>query len=75
MAFINLLPWREEAEKAKQREYFTILTMVAVAAFAFVFLANEISDSAGLCVCNFFEFGYFCQRKFIKITLILDFTW
>lgn len=41
MAFINLLPWREEAEKAQQREYFTILTMVAVAAFAFVFLVSQ----------------------------------
>jgi type IV pilus assembly protein PilN len=42
MAFINLLPWREEAEKAQQREYFTILTMVAVAAFAFVFLVSQV---------------------------------
>ncbi len=41
MAFINLLPWREEAEKAQQREYFTILTMVAVAAFAFVFMVSQ----------------------------------
>ena len=41
MAFINLLPWREEAEKAQQREYFTILTIVAVAAFAFVFLVSQ----------------------------------
>ena len=36
MAFINLLPWREEAEKAKEREFFTILTVVAVGAFAIV---------------------------------------
>ena len=41
MAFINLLPWREEAEKAQQREYFTILTMVAVVAFAFVFIVSQ----------------------------------
>jgi type IV pilus assembly protein PilN len=41
MAFINLLPWREEAEKVQQREYFTILTMVAVAAFAFVFMVSQ----------------------------------
>jgi len=41
MAFINLLPWREEAEKAQQREYFTILTIVAVAAFALVFLISQ----------------------------------
>lgn len=41
MAYINLLPWREEAEKAQQREYFTVLTIVAVAAFAFVFLISQ----------------------------------
>ncbi|MBA6336776.1 PilN domain-containing protein [Colwellia sp. BRX8-7] len=41
MAFINLLPWREEAEKAKQREYFTLLTIVAVIAFAMVFIISQ----------------------------------
>jgi type IV pilus assembly protein PilN len=41
MAFINLLPWREEADKAKQREYFTILTVVAVVAFALVFIISQ----------------------------------
>ncbi|MBA6232674.1 MULTISPECIES: PilN domain-containing protein [unclassified Colwellia] len=41
MAFINLLPWREEAEKAKQREYFTLLTVVAVVAFALVFAVSQ----------------------------------
>ena len=41
MAFINLLPWREEAEKAKEREYFTILTVVAVVAFAIVFFISQ----------------------------------
>ena len=41
MAFINLLPWREEAEKAQQREYFTILTFVAVIAFAMVFIVSQ----------------------------------
>ncbi|MFB0982160.1 MAG: PilN domain-containing protein [Alteromonadaceae bacterium] len=41
MAFINLLPWREEAEKAKERAYFTILTMVAVVAFAFIFIIGQ----------------------------------
>lgn len=41
MAYINLLPWREEAEKAKQREYFTILTAIALAAFAIVFIVNQ----------------------------------
>jgi type IV pilus assembly protein PilN len=41
MAYINLLPWREEAEKAKQREYFTVLTAVALGAFALVFIVNQ----------------------------------
>lgn len=41
MAYINLLPWREEAEKAKQRAYFTILTTVALSAFAVVFVVNQ----------------------------------
>jgi type IV pilus assembly protein PilN len=41
MAFINLLPWREEAEKAKEREYFTMLTVVAVVAFALVFIVSQ----------------------------------
>jgi len=42
MAFINLLPWREEAEKAEEREYFTILTVVAVLAFAIVFFISQL---------------------------------
>jgi len=41
VAHINLLPWREEAEKAKQREYFTLLTAVALGAFAVVFLVGQ----------------------------------
>ncbi|MFT5296817.1 MAG: type IV pilus assembly protein PilN [Colwellia sp.] len=41
MAFINLLPWREEAEKAKEREFFTILTVLAVGAFAIVFMISQ----------------------------------
>lgn len=41
MAYINLLPWREEAEKAKQREYFTVLTAIALTAFAIVFIVNQ----------------------------------
>lgn len=41
MAHINLLPWREEAEKAKQKEYFSILTMAALGAFAVVFLISQ----------------------------------
>ena len=41
MAYINLLPWREEAEKAKQREFFTMLTAVALGAFAIVFAVSQ----------------------------------
>ena len=41
MAFINLLPWREEAEQTKERQYFTILTVVAVVAFAIVFIISQ----------------------------------
>jgi len=42
MAHINLLPWREEAEKNKQREFFTILTAVALGAFSVVFLVSQV---------------------------------
>lgn len=41
MAYINLLPWREEAEKARQREYLTILTLVAVVALLIVLSVNQ----------------------------------
>ncbi|TWX74139.1 PilN domain-containing protein [Colwellia sp. C1TZA3] len=41
MAYINLLPWREAAEKARQREYFTLLTLVAVVALFIVFSVNQ----------------------------------
>ncbi|WP_076419433.1 PilN domain-containing protein [Colwellia sp. UCD-KL20] len=41
MAHINLLPWREEAEKAKQREFFSILALVAIVAFALVFAISQ----------------------------------
>lgn len=41
MAYINLLPWREEAEKAKQRQYFSILALVGVIAFAIVFTISQ----------------------------------
>lgn len=37
MAHINLLPWREEALKAQQKEFFTILTVVALFSLALVF--------------------------------------
>jgi len=41
MAYINLLPWREEAQKAKQQEYFTVLAAVSLMAFAIVFLVSQ----------------------------------
>ena len=40
MAHINLLPWREAALKAQQKEYFTILTAVGVFALALVLSIN-----------------------------------
>ena len=40
MAYINLLPWREEALKAKQKEFFLILIAAGVFAFALVFSVN-----------------------------------
>ena len=41
MAHINLLPWREAQLKAKQKEYFTVLAIVAVSAFALIFLVGQ----------------------------------
>ena len=40
MAYINLLPWREEALKAKQKEFFIMLAAAGVIAFALVLLVN-----------------------------------
>ncbi len=40
MAYINLLPWREEALKVKQKEFFTILAAVGLCAFALTFAVN-----------------------------------
>ncbi len=40
MAHINLLPWREAALKAKQKEYFSILAAVGLLAFALVLVVN-----------------------------------
>jgi len=42
MAHINLLPWREEAQKAKQKEFLTVLAAVAICAFAVVFIVGQI---------------------------------
>ncbi len=41
MAYINLLPWREEAQKAKQKEYFMILGAVATSAIAIALLVGQ----------------------------------
>jgi type IV pilus assembly protein PilN len=40
MAHINLLPWREEALKVQQKEYFTILTAVGLLTLALLLTVN-----------------------------------
>ena len=40
MAHINLLPWREQALKEKQKEFFTLLIAVCLFAFALIFAVN-----------------------------------
>ena len=40
MAYINLLPWREEALKAKQKEFFLVLAAVCLCAFALILAVN-----------------------------------
>jgi len=40
MAYINLLPWRAEALKVKQKEFFTLLIAVSLVVFALVFAVN-----------------------------------
>lgn len=40
MAHINLLPWREEALKARQKEYFSVLTAVGMIALFIVLVVN-----------------------------------
>jgi len=40
MAHINLLPWREEALKAQQKEYFTILAAVGLLTLALLLTVN-----------------------------------
>ena len=37
MAYINLLPWREEAQKARQKEFVSILAFVGLFMFLVVF--------------------------------------
>ena len=40
MAYINLLPWREQVLKEKQNEFFTLLIAVGLFAFALIFAVN-----------------------------------
>jgi len=40
MAYINLLPWREEVLKAKKKEFFTVLAAAGICAFALVLTVN-----------------------------------
>ena len=40
MAHINLLPWREAAAQAEQKEYFTLLAAIGVITLAFVLAFN-----------------------------------
>ncbi len=42
MAHINLLPWREAARKAKQKEFLTILATVCVLSFALMFAVSMV---------------------------------
>ena len=41
MAYINLLPWREEVKKAQKQEYVSILALVGLMAFALVFIVSQ----------------------------------
>lgn len=42
MPSINLLPWREEAKKKHQQEFFTLLGLIAGAVFFIVFLVGQL---------------------------------
>ncbi len=41
MAYINLLPWREEAQKAKQKQFFTVLAAVCLVTLSLVFVVAQ----------------------------------
>lgn len=41
MPHINLLPWREEAQRQQQQQYFSILTFLALLSFLVVFLIGQ----------------------------------
>ena len=40
MAYINLLPWRQEMLKAKQKEFISLLIAVALFSFMLIFVVN-----------------------------------
>lgn len=42
MPHINLLPWREEAQRQQQQQYFSILTFLALISFLVVFLISQV---------------------------------
>ena len=41
MPHINLLPWREEAQRLQQQQYFSLLTFLALISFLVVFLISQ----------------------------------
>ncbi|OUS27770.1 pilus assembly protein PilN [Thalassotalea sp. 42_200_T64] len=41
MPHINLLPWREEAQRLRQQQFFSILTFLALMSFLVVFLISQ----------------------------------
>ncbi|KGK01077.1 PilN domain-containing protein [Thalassotalea sp. ND16A] len=41
MPHINLLPWREEAQRLRQQQFFSILTFLALISFLAVFLISQ----------------------------------
>lgn len=45
MPHINLLPWREEAQRFKQQQYFSLLTFLGLSSFLFVFLISQFYQS------------------------------
>lgn len=45
MAYINLLPWREEALQARKKEYLSILALVGLVTFLVVFIISSYYQS------------------------------
>ncbi|WP_068547235.1 PilN domain-containing protein [Thalassotalea crassostreae] len=42
MPHINLLPWREEAQRLKQQQFFSILMLLGLLSFLSVFLVSQV---------------------------------